>query len=135
MWRLLLILSLAVPVAGARVDKDVVYGMRSGLALLMDVYYPEQPNGRGVVMIPVAAGTRRRVRRKAAEGVGLREAVGLALVKAGYTVFVINRPRCAAVPAPGGGRGWAAGGAVRASGYGVDPQRLGGIAAVRPAGT
>jgi hypothetical protein len=34
-----------------RVDK-IVYGMYSGLALLMDVYYPEKPNRYGVVVIP-----------------------------------------------------------------------------------
>ena len=28
-----------------KVDRNVVYGMYSGLALLMDVYYPKQPNG------------------------------------------------------------------------------------------
>ena len=29
----------------AKVDRNVVFGMYSGLALLMDVYYPEDPNG------------------------------------------------------------------------------------------
>lgn len=30
--------------AQAKVDRNVVYGMYSGLALLMDVYYPENPS-------------------------------------------------------------------------------------------
>ena len=29
----------------AKVDRNVVFGMYSGLALLMDIYYPENPNG------------------------------------------------------------------------------------------
>ena len=39
--------------AGAeeRVERNVVFGMYSGLALLMDVYYPENPNGYGIVFI------------------------------------------------------------------------------------
>lgn len=35
-----------------KVEKNVVYGMFSGLALLMDVYYPEDPNGIGLLVIP-----------------------------------------------------------------------------------
>ncbi len=38
--------------AELRVDKNIVYGMYSGLALLMDVHHPETPNGYGVVLIP-----------------------------------------------------------------------------------
>jgi hypothetical protein len=37
--------------AETRVERNVVYGMYSGLALLMDVYYPEDPNGYGIVFI------------------------------------------------------------------------------------
>ena len=41
-----LVVSLAMSAGAApRVDSNVVYGMYSGLALLMDVYYPEKPNG------------------------------------------------------------------------------------------
>jgi len=32
-----------------RVDRNLVYGMVSGAALLMDVYYPEESNGRGIL--------------------------------------------------------------------------------------
>ncbi len=35
----------------ARVDRNVVFGMYSGLALLMDIYYPENPNGYGIIHI------------------------------------------------------------------------------------
>ena len=33
----------------ATVERNVIYGMYSGLALVMDVYYPEQPNGYAVL--------------------------------------------------------------------------------------
>ena len=49
----LVLLTLSVPVAAqARVDTNVVYGMYSGTALLLDVHYPEQPNGFGIIFIP-----------------------------------------------------------------------------------
>jgi acetyl esterase/lipase len=72
------------------VDKNVLYGMYSGLALLMDVYRPAAPNGFGVLQI---------------HGAGWHSAMGYdaqplkagnvgdwrgALVGAGYTVFAIN---------------------------------------------
>ena len=34
-----------------RVERNVVYGMYSGLALLLDVYHPNEPNGYGVIFI------------------------------------------------------------------------------------
>ena len=37
--------------AQARVDRNVVYGMYSGLALLMDVHHPADPNGYGLILI------------------------------------------------------------------------------------
>jgi len=33
------------------VEKNQVYGMYSGLALLMDVHYPAKPNGYGILYI------------------------------------------------------------------------------------
>ena len=38
--------------AQVRVDRNVVYGMYSGTALLLDVHYPAKPNGFGVIFIP-----------------------------------------------------------------------------------
>ena len=37
--------------AQARVEKNIVYGMYSGLGLLMDVYRPAQANGIAIVAI------------------------------------------------------------------------------------
>lgn len=36
---------------GVSVESNVVYGMYSGLALLMDVYRPARPNGSAIVAI------------------------------------------------------------------------------------
>ena len=38
--------------AEARVDSNVIIGMYSGLAQLMDVHHPANPNGYGIVVIP-----------------------------------------------------------------------------------
>lgn len=71
----------------ARVEKNVVYGMYAGLALLMDVYYPEQPNGHGIIYIrgsgwhaPTPYGTR-QLKRNYVQAVFL---------DAGFTVFSVN---------------------------------------------
>ena len=37
--------------AQSRVDKNVVYGMYSGAAMLLDVHYPAKPNGLGIIFI------------------------------------------------------------------------------------
>ncbi len=48
-----LLLSLtAAPLAAEKsVERNVVYGMYSGLALLMDIHHPETPNGIGLIHI------------------------------------------------------------------------------------
>ena len=75
----------------ARVDRNVIYAMYSGLALLLDVYVPETPNGYGGIHIsgsgwsaPLSPDAR-----------PLKEAGHVAheaypMVKAGYTIFTIN---------------------------------------------
>ena len=66
-WRLALALAALTLVslvrasdsrAQARVDRNVVYGMFSGLALLMDVHRPDTPNGYGVIFVAAAGGRR-----------------------------------------------------------------------------
>jgi acetyl esterase/lipase len=80
-----------VVAAEARVERNVVYGMYSGLALLMDVYHPASRNGIGIVYIPGSAWHS----PLAYNATQLKDVpiVGPAtqpLVDAGYTVFVIN---------------------------------------------
>jgi len=81
----------------ARVDSNVVYGMYSGLALLMDVHYPERPNGLGIVVVagsgwhaPLsydATPLKARPPEAAANG---RAWTPDPLRDAGYTVFTVN---------------------------------------------
>ncbi len=74
----------------ARVEKNIVYGMYSGLALLMDVHRPEKPNGYGVIFVS-GSGWQAPLTYGA---VGLKEGQigtwGPPLLAAGYTVFAIN---------------------------------------------
>ncbi|MBX2817160.1 MAG: alpha/beta hydrolase [Saprospiraceae bacterium] len=75
----------------AKVDRNVVYGMYSGLALLMDVYYPEQPNGYGVIHISGSGWSKPLgLDARLLNHQGHVEIEGTALVAAGYTVFSIN---------------------------------------------
>ena len=39
------------PHAEEQIERDVVYGVLSGLALLMDVYHPSEPNGSAVIFV------------------------------------------------------------------------------------
>ena len=74
-------------------ESNVVFGMYSGLALLMDVYQLEQNNGYGIVMIP-GSGWRRALGYDAPQlkgNVMTKPFMGvLELVAAGFSVFVVN---------------------------------------------
>ncbi len=75
----------------AKVDRDSVYGMYSGLALLMDVYYPQKPNGYGIVQIS-GSGFTRQLRFDARQ---LKHSPHVpneaqSLLAAGYTIFALN---------------------------------------------
>jgi acetyl esterase/lipase len=73
--------------AQERVERNVVYGMYSGLALLMDVHHPAEPNGTGVLLVH-GSGFHLPTEYGAAQ-VKDRGAPRL-LLDTGYTVFVIN---------------------------------------------
>jgi hypothetical protein len=73
------------------VDRNVVYGMYSGLALLLDVHRPEQANGYGIIHIS-GSGWRAALSLDARP---LKESAhveieALPLAEAGYTIFTIN---------------------------------------------
>src|SRR5262249_52864586 len=77
--------------AQARVDANVVYGMYSGTALLLDVHYPVRPNGFGIVFIP-GSGWNAPLGYSA---MPLKESPQVAmyvpsLLQAGYTVFALT---------------------------------------------
>ena len=114
-----------------QVETNVVYGMYSGLALLMDVHRPEKPNGYGVVFVsgsawqaPMTYGA-----------IGLKQdQIGIwgpPLLRAGYTVFAINHRAAPRFHYPAAVEDVQR--AVRfvrnqASRFGIDPARLGGVA-------
>jgi acetyl esterase/lipase len=116
--------------AQGRVEKNVVYGMYSGSALLLDVHYPAQPNGLGIVFI-AGSGWNSALGYGAAP---LKESPQVeiyvpSLTQAGYTVFTVTHRATPAfkypVPVEDAQR------AVRfirhnAAKYGIDPARIGG---------
>ena len=77
--------------AEGRVERNVVFGMYSGLALLMDVYHPENPNGYGIVFISGSGWTRELgLDATPLKESGQEEIYAVPLAAAGYTVFGIN---------------------------------------------
>ena len=89
-WAMLPLAAPADMPAGTKVERNVVYGMYSGAALLLDAYRPAKSNGFGVVFIAGSG-------FQAAPEYGARpiketqiELWGPPLVAAGYTVFSVN---------------------------------------------
>ena len=129
--RFVLLLVIAVSCLQARVEENVVYAMRGGLAMLLDVHYPERSNGFGIVFIP-GSGWHAPLTYDAAplKASGFARLYVPPLTEAGFTVFVINHraaPRYS-YPAPIED----AQRAVRfvrhnADRFGIDPNRIGGV--------
>jgi len=126
------LLTCTLATAQARVEKNVVYGMYSGLALLTDIHHPSQPNGFGVIVIP-GSGWISTQSYDAQPLTALTSSIRFFVPKltdAGYTLFVVNHrngPRFR-YPAPveDGQR------AVRfirfnAKNYGINPDRIGAV--------
>jgi dienelactone hydrolase len=81
--------------AEPRVEKNVVYGMYSGLALLMDVHYPDKPNGYGLLLIPGSGwhapqGYDAIALKDGAECCNSLFVFIPSLLRSGYTLFIIN---------------------------------------------
>jgi acetyl esterase/lipase len=81
----------ATAAAQARVEKNVVYGMYSGSALLLDVHYPTRANGFGIVFI-AGSGWSAPLGYSA---LPLKESPQVemyvpSLTQAGYTVFTVS---------------------------------------------
>jgi acetyl esterase/lipase len=93
MRRLLILVAALLPLAasaGTTVERNVVYGMYSGLGLLLDVHRPEKPNGFGVVFISGSgwqSGLQYGAPPLKEQQIGTW---GPPLLAAGYTVFAIN---------------------------------------------
>jgi acetyl esterase/lipase len=73
-------------------ESNVVYGMYSGLALLMDVYTPENSNGYGIIFINGSgwhAGLELNT-RALKDRPDTLESMGIPLIEEGFTLFFIN---------------------------------------------
>ena len=129
-----LVIGLLLRPAGAeeaahRVDRNVVYGYYSGLALLMDIHHPVNPNGFGIVHISGSG----FLRPLGLDAPALKESAHMTeeavhLVNAGYTVFTINHRAIPRFQYPAQIDDCQR--AVRfvrhhAEKYGIDPERIG----------
>ncbi len=112
------------------IEKNVVYGMHSGGALLMDIHRPQQPNGYGVIHVSGSAWHA----SLAYDAVPLKESQirfwAPTLLRAGYTVFTINHRAAPAFRYPAAVEDVQR--AIRfvrhnARQFGVDPDRLGAL--------
>lgn len=115
--------------AQSRVDSNVVYGMYSGLALLLDVHYPASPNGYAVLYIP-GNGWHLPLGYASISLKGLAMPAHLRpVLEAGYTVFAINHRAAPRFHYPAALED--AERAVRfirfhAERFGINPERIGG---------
>jgi acetyl esterase/lipase len=115
--------------AQAPAEKNVIYGMYSGLALLMDVHRPQKPNGIGVLFV---SGSGWHASPDYG-GMSLKDGQAASwqpLVQAGYTVFAINHRAAPRFPYPAAIEDVER--AIRfirfhAKDFGIDPQRIGGF--------
>ena len=113
-----------------QVDRNVIYGMYSGFALLMDVHRPAKANGYGILFV-AGSGWQAPMTYDATP---LKQTQiplwGPALVAAGYTVFAINHRAAPRFHYPAAVEDVQR--AVRyirhhAKDYGISPDRLGGL--------
>src|SRR5688572_9433171 len=113
-----------------RIERNVIYGMYSGAALLLDVYRPAKPNGFGVVFVAGSG-----FQADPAYGASpIKETQidlwGPPLIAAGYTVFSVNHRGAPRFHYPAAIDDVQR--AIRfvrshATDYGIDAQRLGGL--------
>ena len=113
--------------ADAKIRSNVVYGMYSGLALLMDVHQPANPNGYGIIFIRGSSWRApldldaRPLKNKPNDQVAT-------LLESGYTLFLINHraaPRFLYPAAVEDAQRATRYVRHHASRYGIDPDRIG----------
>lgn len=88
-----------------RLERNVIYGMYSGLALLMDVYVPEVPKGRGIIFAS-GSGWNAPLGLDQREGRPVRRSAG----RGGVHRLRDQPPSDTPLPLPRGGGGCEAGG-------------------------
>ena len=121
----------SVSPAESGVDRNVVYGMYSGLALLMDVHQPEQPNGIGLIHVSGSGWSAPlSLDARPLKEAGHVRIEALPLVQRGYTVFTVNHRATPRFQYPAAVEDVQR--AVRfvrlnAARFGIDPDRIGAI--------
>ena len=126
----LIFLGTSISFAEERIEKNILVGMVSGLALVMDVHYPENPNGYGIIHISGSGWSRflsYDAQQLSESQVGI---FGAPLVEQGYTVFSLNHRAVPRFQFPDPLVDVQR--AVRfvrhnASEYGIDPKRIGAV--------
>ena len=119
-----------VSITPLMVERNVIYGMYSGFALLMDVHRPVRPNGYGIVFV-AGSGWQAPLDYGATPLKDTQIPLwGPPLVAAGYTVFAVNHRAAPRFHYPAAVEDVQR--AVRfiryhAKVYGIDPARLGGL--------
>lgn len=116
-------LSLATATAQAEVLRNVVYGQKDGLAMVMDVYKPDSAANGAAVAYMISGGWMSSLPMQ-----GAYESMFLPLVNAGYTVFAVRHgssPRYNVLEAWGDVSQAFQFIANNAADYGVDAQRIG----------
>lgn len=82
--------SIPKEATGVAIESNVIYGMYSGTALLLDVHRPKRANGKGIVVVP-GSGWHSPLGYGAT---GLKDTRSVetwgALTEAGYTLFIVN---------------------------------------------
>ena len=88
---ILLLLATSAFAADPAVQPNVIYGMYSGTALLMDVHRPANPNGYGIILVS-GSGWTTAMAYSAQPLKSIPPSLQYAkpLVAAGYTVFIVN---------------------------------------------
>lgn len=107
---------------GVRIRPDVVYGHKDGMALTMDVFTPEEPNGAGVLFMVSGGWYSRWTPAERAAG------MFRPLTDKGFTVFSVRHgssPRYVIPEVIEDVRRGVRFVRLRAETFGVDPQRLG----------
>lgn len=118
--------------AGPRVEKNVIFGMYSGLALLLDVHHPEGANGRAVIVIQ-GSGWNSSQAYDAQPLTNLTSSIRFfvpKLLDAGYTLFVVshrNGPRFHYPAAPEDVQRAVRYVRYHARDYRIDPSRIGAL--------
>lgn len=121
----------SVSPAEQHVDRNVVYGMYSGLALLMDIHHPEQPNGIGLIHVSGSGWSAPlSLDARPLKEAGHVRIEALPLVRRGYTVFTVNHRATPRFQYPAAVEDVQR--AVRfvrfhAARFGIDPDRIGAI--------